>query len=68
MSVQDFLEKNGLRSTVINEKVNEDGSESFQLEKGLDDKAAKAAASKFKLKKDHRGFHYNPKTGIAVYT
>ena len=41
--------------------------ETFKIAKNLKRKEAMAQTSK-ELKHDHRGFQYNPKTGIAVWT
>lgn len=51
------------------EKLNADGSETFQLDKGLTDKEAlKQFKEKgFKFKKDHRGYKYNKTTGKITY-
>ena len=50
------------------EKLTSSGQETFDVGKGLSFKEATKAASKFKLQKDHRGVHYDPKTGIITYT
>lgn len=41
--------------------------EIFWIEKGLTDEEARKLTIK-KIKYDHRGFHYDPKTGKVVYT
>jgi len=52
---------------ILQEKVMEDGSETFDIGKGLSDKEVKEKLKKIKCRKDHRGMHYNPKTGIIKF-
>jgi nicotinamidase-related amidase len=53
----------------LNEKVHEDGTETFQLDKGLTKKEADKQFKEkgYKFKKDHRGCHYDSKTGIIKF-
>jgi hypothetical protein len=52
---------------LLQEKVLKDGSETFNIGKDLSDKEVKEKVKKLKLRKDHRGMHYNPKTGIVKF-
>lgn len=57
---KEFVIKESKFEKFINE------SETFKIEKGLTREEARKLTIK-KVKQDHRGFHYNPKTGIATY-
>jgi len=52
---------------LLQEKVNADDSESFDIGKNLTDKEVKEKCKSLKFKKDHRGRHYDPKSGIITF-
>ena len=52
---------------ILQEKVLENGCETFDIGKGLSDKEVKEKIKDIKCTKDHRGMHYDSKTGIVKF-